>query len=92
MKLGGERASLEKSDSLTKKCRKRKRVKFECLVCHRQFDNDYRAAHNKTFYNAMLKENKLYRTKLLVLSVIHLKLQKTTCYHYVPINQYIPMF
>ena len=48
---------MEKSDSVTKKCRKRKRVKLECLVCHTQFDNDYRTIHNKTFHNAMLKEN-----------------------------------
>ena len=38
--------------------RKRKRVKLECLVCHRQFDDDYRATHNKTFHHAMLKQNK----------------------------------
>ena len=50
---------MEKSHSVTKKCRKRKRVKLECLVCHWQFDNDYRTVHNKTFHNAILKENKV---------------------------------
>ena len=55
---------MEKSESETKKSRKRKRVKLECLVCHRQFDDDYRTTHNKTFHTAMLKKNKVIPYKV----------------------------
>ena len=36
----------------------RKRVKLECFVCHRQFDDDYQAMHNKTFHHATLEQSK----------------------------------
>ena len=48
----------ESKSSKRNKPQKRKRVKLECLVCHRQFDDDYRTTHNKTFHHAMLKQNK----------------------------------
>ena len=50
---------MEKSKlSKRNKSRKRTRVKLECLVCHSQFDDDYRPTHNKRFHHEMLKKNK----------------------------------
>ena len=47
----------ESKSSKRNKPQKRKRVKLECLVCHRQFDDDYRTTHKKTLHHAMLKQN-----------------------------------
>ncbi len=83
---------METSKSETKKSHKRKRVKLECLACHRQFDDDYQTTHNKTFHNSMLKKTKLSRTKLPMLLKIHLRLQKSAFYvNRQTIEQYLLM-
>ena len=82
---------MEKTDSVTKKCRKRKRAKLECLVCHRQFDNDYRTIHNKTFHNAMLKENKVIPCEVANAPRNPFEAEKSTCYRQT-INQYVTIF
>ena len=48
----------ETQEKATKISRKRKRIKQECLVCHHQFDDDYRSTHKKTFHSALISQHK----------------------------------
>ena len=38
---------------------KRRRIKVNCLVCSRVYDNDYRIEHNNKYHPEYRKQNKL---------------------------------
>lgn len=37
---------------------KRKRIKVECMVCHQQFDDDYRKVHNQKQHADLIRGKK----------------------------------
>ena len=65
--------TMETSEKATKVSRKRKRIKLECLVCHHQFDDDYRSTHNKTCHSAFISQNKAIPYKVVNAQKIHLR-------------------
>ena len=56
---------METSGKAAKIIRKRKRIKLECLVCHHEFDDDYRSTHNKTFHSALISQHKAIPYKVV---------------------------
>ena len=56
---------METSGKAAKIIRKRRRIKLECLVCHHEFDDDYRSTHNKTFHSALISQHKAIPYKVI---------------------------
>ena len=57
--------TMEASGKAAKIIRKRKRIKLECLVCHHEFDDNYRSTHNKTFHSALISQHKAIPYKVV---------------------------
>ena len=56
----------ETSEKAAKISRKRKRINLECLmVCHHEFDDDYRSTHNKTSHSALISQHKAIPYKVV---------------------------